>query len=99
MRILICSASLEKSHVKFDELVDKHKTHEIKQVRKSPSKYFAELQDGTRYQVVSASDSSRGYKADKAYIGFEVSSDIVRCVIEPCLFSSCLPEEERIEFF
>ena len=57
-----------------------------------------ELYDGTIYQVVSASDNSRGHKCHKAYVDRYIDNEIIDCVIKPCLVWSDSSEEQIIYF-
>ena len=99
MRYLIFGSTQERGIEKLEELVGELKYKEVKIFHKSLTSAFAELYDGSIYKVVSVSDSLRGIKADKAYVDYEVSADIIGTVICQCLVVSALPEGERIETF
>ena len=83
----------------LDELLGKIKYKEIKKVIKSRENYIVELHNGKRYQVVSASQSSRGFRCSKAYVSKDVDKEILDCVIRPTLCVLELPENEQIVYF
>ena len=98
MRYLIFGSTRERGVEKLEELIGELKYKDVKRLRKIMNS-FAELYDGSTYIVASASDNARGRKGDKAYVDYEVSADIIRTIIHPCLSMSALPEGERIEMF
>ena len=99
MKYLIFGSTKERGIAKFEELIGALKFKEVKRLHKSMSCAFAELCDGSTYEVISASDSARGYKADKAYVDREFCHEIIMDVIACCLVTSTLPEESRVQFF
>jgi hypothetical protein len=96
---LVFAKTREKGIAFLEYLVGEMKYKDIKHVRKSKQEMEVELTDGTIYQVVSASDNSRGYRCQKAYVQRSIDYEILDNIIYPCLIISDLPKEERIEFF
>lgn len=83
----------------FEKIIGTIGNNDIVKIRKSSNETFVELKDGTIYQTVSATQSARGHKCNKAYIDSDVDKEIVYCVIKPMLVVSNLPENEQIEYF
>lgn len=83
----------------LENLIDELKYKDINRIIKSNSEYMVEIKDGTIYRVVSVSDSSRGSKGNKAFVEIGIDTEIINCVIRPCLWSSDLPEAEQIIYF
>lgn len=98
-KIFIFGKTRESAIAFFEDLIGEIKDEDIHRVVKSVNETFVELKDGTIYKVVSASQSSRGYKCDKAYIEYGIDREIIDCVIEPMLIVSSLPEDGQIEYF
>lgn len=99
LRIIIFAETKQRGIEKLDSIVKGLNPDDILRYSKSINSAFVELKDGTYYKVATASDSSRGNKADKVYVEKYISNDILNCIIKPCLIPSTLPEEERIEFY
>lgn len=99
MKYLVFAVTRKKGINFLENLIGEMKYKEIKSIRKSNLDMIVELYDGTLYQVVSASDNSRGHKCNKAYVDTFINSEIMDCVIKPCLLWSDLPEEEQIIYF
>jgi len=99
MKNIIFAESRTKGLECFDKLIGEIPYKNICKVRKSNFDAYAELTDGTTYKVVVASDSSRGYKCDRAYVDTNIEKSFVINVICPCLFMSNLSNDEQIMYF
>lgn len=99
MKTVIVGKSFQSAIKYFDELIGELKFKDIKTVRRSLNDYYAELTDGDTYQIIRASDSSRGYKVDKAYVQYGVDHSFIENILIYILSMSCLPENERIDYF
>lgn len=99
MNIIVFGNTIGRARNKLDEILGELKYKEVKQVKKSKSGYTIELNDGTFYRTVSASNNARGYKCEKAFIDYNIDIEIIQNVIEPCLSISKLPIEERIKYY
>lgn len=96
---LIFATTKEKAMIFLESLIGEIKYKDIKSIYKNATQYdmWVELKDGNTYKVVSASDSSRGYRCGKAYVDKSIDQNIINCVIKPRL---CLSKEkEPIVYF
>jgi hypothetical protein len=98
-KIIIFAIHRERGTEFLDNLVGEIKHKDINKIRKNLNEYIVELKDGTTYQIVSASDSARGYKCNKAYVENGTDKEILDCVIRPTLVMSTLSNSEQIEYF
>jgi len=98
-KILIFGKTRRDATVFLENLIGEMKYKDIHRFKKSVNETFAELKDGTTYQFVPASQSSRGYKCDKVYIERRTDKEIIDNVIVPMLICSKLPKEDQIEYF
>lgn len=99
MKIAIFAINRTTGIKKLEEIIGEYKYKEVKRFAKGQNEAFAELYDGTYYFTAPASENSRGYRMDKAYVENGVSNDIIDIIIRPHLCISKLPYEEQIEFF
>lgn len=99
MKILVFGKTKELGMHFLEILIGDFKFKEIKSTRINSCDYLVELKDGTIYQVVSASDGSRGHKCNQAYVDRNIDTEIVDNVIKPCLYVSKLPYDEQIIWF
>jgi NAD-dependent SIR2 family protein deacetylase len=83
----------------FDNLIQEINTKHIKKISKNPNHAYAELFNGTVYELKTASENVRGIKCDKAYISERLDRDVVEEIIKPCLCYSTLPIREQIVFY
>lgn len=58
---------------------------------------IVELEDGNTYQIVSASDNSRGHRCNIAFVDKWINQEIIDNIIKPCLLYS--NEKESIVYF
>lgn len=98
-KILIFAKTTERGKEFLEELVGEMKYKDVLRVVKNINDMYAELKNGTIYKVVSASDSSRGYKCNKAYVQYGIGKHFIDNIIRPMLILSDLPEDEQIEQF
>ena len=64
MKNIIFTTDRSKGMNYFDKIIEEVPYKNIKRVRKNSNDIFAELSDGTTYEVRSASDNARGYKCE-----------------------------------
>jgi hypothetical protein len=96
---LVFATTREKAITFLEKLIGEIRYKDIKHIWKSDKQgeLEVELKDGTTYKVVSASDNSRGYRCDKAYVEKSVDKEIIDCIIKPILCYSI--EKEQIVYF
>jgi len=99
MKNIIFSARRTTGIEYFEKIIGEIQQEDIEKICRNQNHMYAELYDGTTYEVSSASDNSRGCKCDKVYIDKNVDQEIVSCIICPCLICSKLPQEEQVVYF
>ena len=96
-KYLVYGVTKERGFAFLENLIGEMKYKEIKQVKRNSHDFLVELANGDIYQVVSASQNSRGHKCDKAYVDRSVDLEILNCVIKPAILHS--EADEQIIYF
>ncbi len=99
MKNIIFTANRAKGVDYLKEIIGKMPYESVKKISEGSFWTFAELTDGTTYEVRGASDSSRGCKCDKAYVDRDISKEFIENIIYPCLCMSTLPYEEMVVYY
>jgi len=82
--IIVYGSTTEKAFNKLQELLDKMEKVNIKAVKKSSvenGQFSIELYNGDYYQAIRASDNARGYRWQYAYIGMDISKELLDHVV------------------
>lgn len=83
----------------FNNIIGEIKYKDIKTIIKNFNKYFAELIDGTIYEVIPASEVARGYKFTDLYIQKGIDKKLIASVILPMLYRHDDGSESTITYF
>lgn len=82
-RILVYGKTIDRAMDKLEDILNNIPHGDIHDVRKSRSDMQVLLKNGDLYNIVTASESSRGHKWKYAYIDKDISIDIFNRVILP----------------
>ncbi len=104
MKVLVFGVTKERAVFFLKTLIGEMKYKDIKEVRQSKGINLdleVILTNGDRYQVASATDSSRACKADRVYIDTNIDSEFIMNVIEPMVRFSTIDtgDTEKILFY
>lgn len=72
---------------------------DILRIVKMAGRFSIEMNDGTIYQVIHATEASRGNRFGKVYVDSRINRDIINTVIRPSVWIFDKKEEDCIIYF
>ncbi len=99
IKTLVFGVTFEDGCNILEDMIGELKYNEVNRIVKTKHQLYVELKNGNTYRVVPATQNSRGYRCDRAYIGLPIDEEILDCVIKPMLSMSQLPEHQQICYF
>ena len=98
-KIAVVGVSFDSASHFLDKIVSSFNKNDIKRIKKSPREHYVELMNSDIYQVLPASESSKGYKFDKAYVQIRVDSGFIENILKYIVMIDAFPEYEQILYF
>lgn len=87
MKGLVFGRTFERASRELDDITENYKRYRYKVVKKIKTKYQYQVvfDNGDVWRATNASESSRGSKANVAYIDREIDDEVVQTVILRCV--------------